>query len=496
MPFTESDIQFYKSGVTGDNLGGVIHVDTISPDLLHNVFNIISATERTLGKVKHRCLYMKNLNATITALNPKLFIPNNTDSSGTELWVGWQKGSYGGVGNGTSSGIAQAMGNETTNPDDVQFTNATEVNKGKALGLDIPPLNTIPLWLRLIININTEKTPVDGCDIFIEFGNEVDDTGIPDNPVDTNIPVIGETDMNELFKKIMERIRLRFNISSLMMLGNTGSSADPTAWINMLGFLKDRTSISFGPRDYINPTQKNKLITALSTNRNTKGLGYSYEKINNVYCIYMDVTQPFENPSAQYDFIVKHLDLARGSSKIDFIIVSCNKAFYATLAANDETAKIDDRLRRTYHQLFADKGVHVVLQGQFRNYQRHKILSYNDAATDSPGEFNTGAPNYVISTGQKYFAPEIGNLYIGQGSSGMRPIHTPATLKSYTNIVIPLSNANAVGYMWLTATMRTADKSPKLTGTYYEYYRPVSLFSLFQTRDQEIQRDQWSITIQ
>jgi hypothetical protein len=498
--FKDTDLKFYPSGASANNLGGVVNTTSQLSEAFHGLFNVVSSTERTLGKTKYRCIYMKNTSL-LTCKNPKIFIPQNTPSSGTELYYAWDTH---GVGDGATSGVADSIPDESTAPysGTLNFLNGNEVSKGAALGADIPPNKMAALWLRLIINVNTEKSELDGTEIFIQVANEKDVEGTVETPVDTDVAVVGETDVNDWFQKLLERLRLR-TLNWLTFTGNVSSSTDPRSWFNMLGIFRDRTALSFGSMDSIIPQTKNTLTTLLGNNVPGITTGYYFKKRYNLYEIFMDVTKPFENPSPQYDFIVANLNSAKNDPKIDFIVVYCNKAFYATLAPNDTAQVIDGRLRSTYHKLFEDSGVHVVISGQFRNYQRQKVLSWNAAAPDTPGEYTTNQPAFTITTGQKGFGSGIGCLFIKCGLGGKRPIHTLATLKSYTAFAYSPNNTYNIGYILYKSEPKRVNivtgaviSNAKLTIKFYEYNLPTFFQSIFGQTAQEIQKDQVSIEIQ
>jgi hypothetical protein len=499
--FKDTDLIIFPSGASGNNLGGVVYTAAGQvPQTLHGIFNVVSSTERSLGKVKYRCIYLQN-KSLLTCLNPKLFIPQNTPSSGTELYYAFDPH---GVGDGLTSGVADTIPDESTAPysGTLLFLNGNEVSKGAPLGADIPPNKMVAIWLRLIINVNTEKTDLDGAELFIQVSNEKDVEGTIETPVDTDVAVVGETESNEWFQKLLERLRLG-TLHWLVCTGNVSSSTDPRSWFNMLGVFRDRTALSFGALDSLTPQTKNTLTTLLGNNVPAISLGYYFKKRYNLYEIFMDVTKPFELGSAQYDFIVANLASAKNDPKIDFIVVYCNKAFYATLAANDASQVIDGRLRSTYHKLFEDNGVHVVISGQFRNYQRQKVLSWNSAAPDAPGEYTIGQPNFVISTGQKAFGPGIGCLFINCGLGGKRPIHTLATAKSYTAYSYSPTNQYNIGWIRYKSEPKRTNivtgeviSNAKLTIRFYEYNMPTFFQSIFGSTAQEIQKDQVSIEIQ
>ena len=184
--YKDTDLKFYPSGASANSLGGVVNTTAQVAETFHGLFNIVSSTERSLGKVKYRCIYMKNTSL-LTAMNPKIYIPSNTPSSGTELYFAFDPH---GVGNGTSSGVADTIADESSQPyplSPLPFSNGNEVSKGVALGADIPPGKMVAIWLRLIISAGTEKTELDGTQIFIQLSNERDVEGTVEVPVDTVI---------------------------------------------------------------------------------------------------------------------------------------------------------------------------------------------------------------------------------------------------------------------------------------------------------------------
>lgn len=487
MSLRKTDIIFYKSGISGDGLGGPMHPETIPPKALHNVFNLVSSIERVSGKTKYRCIYMKNKNLTETAINPRLFIPEDTVSSSTVLYIGYDSSS--GLGDGTSTGVAQRINNEAQQPANVKFTAATDPANGVALGFNIPPNMVVALWLKLIIFLGAEVAPVDGAIVKARFGNLLPQENAASS--DVVLAITGETDSLQPFATTMDRIKQRSGLSAVVFTGNTTTSTDPTTWINMLGALKDRVGISFGPQDAKNTTMKNQLITELNTAANTKANGYSYQIIHNAYLIYMDITQTFTNPSPQFDYIKAQLELAKATAGIDFIIVFCNKAFYMTLAPNDTTLAIDNLLRTTYHQLFINSGVHLVISGQSRNYQRHHVLGFNGAIPDSPSTFfanhNSG---YIMAKGSKNFG-NTGCLFLNIGTGGMRPLHTlPTPIKTYTLYANALQNASSVGYLMLKCTKRTATRGATMLGLFFEVHTPSGASTPIET-----QRDTFALTL-
>lgn len=489
-------IQWFASGESGNCLGDVITnpVIEIPSRTLHNVFPAFSADDVILGITKYRCLYMRNMHPTIPLKNPIAYIPVNTTSPSTEIWVGIDPA---GVGDGTSTGVATEIINENTPPAGVLFTQATNRKEGIPLRVNLPPNGKmVAVWFRLKLAPNAETRQGDYTKIAFGCDNKVDDTGIPADPVDTEGGIIGETDQNENSSEIIDRYFLR-NLHWLIFNGNIAPSGSPSWLINRLSFLKDFTLFGWGREDVRQISTRNQISNAFSIASASVGDGFHSHNINNTHWLFMDTSgfQSYENPSAQYDFVLEDLDNASRDSDIDFICVVMNDTMYGALPANDANYAHNDILRRTYHKPFQDYGVHIVFSSKLRNYQRLGVLRYNESNTDIPSTLLT-APTYSITGGVKSFGVDSGIFFCNVGTGGRVPFHTIGSTTNYPQIFTSVPTIGGI-FRW-KAEMRRSGKPAKFTGSYYDYVKVKdTLFSFFfgATREEKLV-DTWSISVE
>jgi len=156
MPVTATDIQFFLSGGATNadpnaSLGGAISNTAITSGSLNNLFDDVSGAEASAGRTEYRCLYVKNasptsnLVANITAWVEGATATSNTVASGAVIDIGFNPTV--GVGDGTTTGVASTVANETTAPTGVTFSSATQ---GAPLSLPAP-INAgqvLAIWIR------------------------------------------------------------------------------------------------------------------------------------------------------------------------------------------------------------------------------------------------------------------------------------------------------------------------------------------------------------
>jgi hypothetical protein len=353
----------------------------------------------------------------------------------------------------------------------------------------------VPVWFRLKLNAQAQSREADYTKIAVDSDNKANDIGVPADPIDTVGGIVGETDQNENSSEVLDRYFLR-NLHWLIFNGNVSTTGSASWLINLLSSLKDFTLFGWGREDVKHISIRNQLTNAFSVGTPDVGNGFHSKDINNTHWLMMDTSgfQSYENPSAQYDFVVDDLDNASRDSDIDFICVVMNDTMYGALPANDSSYIHNDILRRTYHKLFQDYGVHVVFQSKIRNYQRLGVLRYNESNTDVPSTLLTG-PNYSITGGVKSFGADSGVLFINMGSGGRTPFHTIGATTNYPQIFTSVPTLGGV-FIW-KAEMRRTGKPAKFTGLYYNYIsvKPNLLNFFFGATREEKLVDQWSISV-
>jgi hypothetical protein len=143
------------------------------------------------------------------------------------------------------------------------------------------------------------------------------------------------------------------------------------------------------------------------------GLSETYYSFNheNAHILVLDTDRnPILSGSRQYDFAVNDLQSASQDPDIDWIIVYFHGPFYASPAP---CCKAYSELRGTYHPLFDQYGVDLVLAADIHNYQRTFPLSYNANNPASPTITSTNASDYTDPEGAIY-------AIVGTGGHSLR----------------------------------------------------------------------------
>lgn len=110
---------------------------------IHSVFDQVTTAMALLGDVQYRCTYIRNNHPTLTASEVRAYIYAPPESPQMiELGV-----DPAGVGDGTTTGIAQTIANKTTAPAGVSFSAPVSAAAGVILGA-LPPNKCIALWQK------------------------------------------------------------------------------------------------------------------------------------------------------------------------------------------------------------------------------------------------------------------------------------------------------------------------------------------------------------
>ncbi|MGI0033644.1 MAG: metallophosphoesterase [Nitrososphaeraceae archaeon] len=119
----------------------------------------------------------------------------------------------------------------------------------------------------------------------------------------------------------------------------------------------------------------------------------------------------------QLKFVKNDLLRTKANQDIDWIIVFFHKPFYSA-DSSDIT-----NMRRTYHPVFENFGVDLVIQGHSHNYQRTYPLLYNDARHSEP----------IISDKEQFkYRDPLGIIFliVGTGGQSIQPLNKSSSLAS------------------------------------------------------------------
>jgi hypothetical protein len=122
---------------------------------------------------------------------------------------------------------------------------------------------------------------------------------------------------------------------------------------------------------------------------------YTY-RYGNVFVLVMSQEVPDEEGSEQFDFVERSLSEASSDPDVDWIIVMYHRLMYASPSASAPSSGVAD----TYHEMFEEHGVDLVLQGHIHNYERSVPIVFNDDDSDSPIPTGTNGSTYVDPEGQ------------------------------------------------------------------------------------------------
>lgn len=451
---------------------------------IHNLFDKVTESEADLGKTEFRCVYIKNKHTREPIRNPILIIVQNTASSDDQIAIGWGTGPFGGV--------EQTIATESTPPTNVSFKEAPTRTEGAVLGVNIPPSSHKAFWIRRVVSFDAQDHPQNGAVIRLLSDNVVDEVineeQIPEPDADTSFSAVGEFDDSFTMEEIYARIRRRnsnMHISTgnltppataTATAGNASASAGGGKAVATAGGVTavagdgvmNRTRMSFGKNDYDNKGKENAY-------KNKYGIAnrYSSYQFQNVHFLFMDTAEKknWDQASPQFAFVKKDLTDAAANPANDWIFVVMNRVMYAS-ATTTEQKFILKELRDLYHPVFQEKGVHIVLQGDLKNYQRSYPLAFNAANSDVPILIdNVDDPEYTITLGDVSIQNDtdvVGTIFLVDGTGS--GTHHNISPQSFFTIG---KNASVAGYMEFF--LKNTKEYRKITGVFYamaeeEYY--------------------------
>ncbi len=98
----------------------------------------------------------------------------------------------------------------------------------------------------------------------------------------------------------------------------------------------------------------------------------------------ISIKLPYEEVSEQYNFIKNDLFMASTDPNIDRIIVFYHSLAYTSPADTGKGNRAEKELRETYHPLFEEYKVDLILQAHNHNYQRSYPIIYNNDDPKNP----------------------------------------------------------------------------------------------------------------
>jgi hypothetical protein len=159
---------------------------------------------------------------------------------------------------------------------------------------------------------------------------------------------------------------------------------------------------------------------------------------------------PYQNGSEQYNYVQEDLMKAHNNKSIDWIIVYSFRPFYSSVTSHSGQRELPD----TYHRLFDEYGVDMVLQAHSHNYQRTFPLRYNETSY-----FPLFHPEIVNKEHTLYKSPN-GTIFLTVGTGG-------AELHNFTGKA-PYIAEQFESHGFLNVDIASSKKELTLLGTFYE----------------------------
>jgi Calcineurin-like phosphoesterase len=179
------------------------------------------------------------------------------------------------------------------------------------------------------------------------------------------------------------------NPELVLGLGDYSYDDDPAeCWLKKVKPINDKMKIAIGNHD----------MEKLNIYTNHFDLREQYYSFNyyNVHLVALSTEIAYKPFSSQYEFIENDLSRAASDSNIDWIVVYFHKQMYTSPSNHDDYPT----LRSTYHPLFNEYGVDLVLQAHNHNYERTFPIKFNSNSPSNPLATTTNTDTYTDPDGQ------------------------------------------------------------------------------------------------
>jgi len=211
---------------------------------------------------------------------------------------------------------------------------------------------------------------------------------------DFNFAAVGDFGCNSNTDDTVDNI-VHKNPELVFALGDFSYYPTGTCWFYKIAPIDNITRISIGNHDDDESEGFNEYMSHF-------GLSQTYYSFDheNTHILVLDTDRnSYSSGSPQYNFAVNDLQSASQDSDINWIIVYFHAPIYTSPAP---CCSVSSALRDTYHPLFDEYGVDLVLAGDLHHYQRTFPLRYNDDNPASPTITSTNASDYADPEGAIY----------------------------------------------------------------------------------------------
>lgn len=269
-----------------------------------------------------------------------------------------------------------------------------------------------------------------------------------------NIAAVGDFDCTSKTIENMDNI-IQLDPELVIALGDLSYRDTADCWFDIVDPVDEKMKIVIGNHEVESSSKLNQYMNHFNLTEQYYSFNYQ-----NVHFVMLSDYLPYEIGSEQYDFVNSDLQNAAADPEVDWIIVSHHNHAYAS--EEDSVGGFATSWIETYHPLFRDNGVDLVLQGHQHNYQRTYPLEYNNDEPINP---------IIAGNSTGYFDPD-GQIFVTVGTGGAA-LHEPLGKAFYTDtLYIGWGILNIVILNYDVAGARQQGEqgqTTKLIGTFYTY---------------------------
>jgi hypothetical protein len=322
----------------------------------------------------------------------------------------------------------------------------TTKKKRRTLVLLIPAL----LVLLLIISIMPPTTTfLLAANATTTTTRDDDDDDVAAAVSDFNIAAVGDWGCTPNTEDTVDNIVDR-DPELVLGLGDYSYQNSADCWFDIVDPIIGKMIIAIGDHEHDVPGEgENPELLDEYMNRSGLEQQYYTYRYGNAFVLVMSQEVPYRNDSKQFDFVVNSLSKASSDPDVGWIIVASHNPFY-----NSPSVRPDfGTLRNTYHELFEEHGVDLVLSGDIHNYERTHPIVFNDDESDSPIPTSTNGETYVDPEGQIF-------VTVGTGGHSIYPFHgkNPYIVTQF----------EGYGFLDIGITTTNDGGGKRLVGTYYD----------------------------
>jgi hypothetical protein len=233
--------------------------------------------------------------------------------------------------------------------------------------------------------------------LYENYSNDVDEDD------DINFIAAGDWNCNKETQKTIKKIT-KLQPELVLGLGDyTYQNISPQCWFDISEPIDEIMKIAIGNHDLDYLSSYYQLLD----HYNLQQPYYSFN-FHNIHFLAISSEHPYEEGSKQYKFIKNDLEESLQNPSILWRIVFLHKPMYTSADFSKNAA---EHLKNTFHELFEEYKVNLVLSGHTQYYQRSLPLSYNKDNSFYPVVMDQNSHEYNNQDGG-------GVIFITAGTAG------------------------------------------------------------------------------